>query len=63
MTENLGMMKVCMKIMLMNLTDDQLQQRREAYGDLLQWIQENEEWLNRAISGDGSWVIQYDPDT
>jgi hypothetical protein len=56
-------MKVCMKIMLMNLTDDQLQQRREAYGDLLQWIQENEEWLNRAISGDGSWVIQYDPDT
>jgi hypothetical protein len=56
-------MKVWMKIVLMNLTDDQLQQRREAYGDFLQWIQENEEWLNRAVSGDGSWVIQYVSDT
>jgi hypothetical protein len=36
MIENLGMMKVCMKIVLMNLTNDYLQQRREACDDLLQ---------------------------
>jgi hypothetical protein len=56
-------MKVCMKIVLMNLTNDYLQQRREACDDLLQWIQENEERLNRVFSGDGSWVIQYNHDT
>jgi hypothetical protein len=46
----------------MNLTDDQMQQKREVCDSLFQCTQENEECVKRVISGDGSWVIQYDPE-
>jgi hypothetical protein len=37
--------------------------RREVCADNLQRKEENDEWLNRVIAGDESWVFQYCPET
>lgn len=38
-----------------NLTYSQLQQRRKVHADFLPWILENDEYLNRIITGDESY--------
>lgn len=52
--ENFGMKSVRAKMVPKNLTYNQLQQRRKVYADFLPWILENDEYLNRIITGDES---------
>lgn len=61
--KSLGMKKVCAKIVSENLINDQCQRRGEVCTDVLQQIEENCEWLNKIITGNESWVFQYDPGT
>jgi hypothetical protein len=57
--ENLGMKKVCAKMASKNITYSQLNRGgREIHADLLQQI-ENNKWLNIVITGDKSWVFQW----
>jgi hypothetical protein len=47
LTENGGMKNVCAKMV----------PKREVCSNLLQQIEENDEWLNTVITGDESWVF------
>jgi hypothetical protein len=56
------MNEVLAKIMPKDVINDQLQWKREFCADLLQRIEEKDEWLDRIISGDESFVFQYNPE-
>jgi len=57
-TEDLDMRKVCAK-MAMELTEEQKQRRVTICQDLL----ERQDILGHVITGDETWVYQYDPET
>jgi hypothetical protein len=58
----LDMNKVLAKMMPKNLTEDQMQWKRDVCADLLQRIEEKDERLDEVISMDESFVFQYDPE-
>jgi hypothetical protein len=58
------MKNVSAKMELQSLSNDQQQRRWEVWDDLLQLIGDNhDKWPNRFVTGDESWVLQYDPKT
>ena len=63
LTEELGMSKICAKIVPRNLTG----QRRDAWlsvcADLLQQVEADPEIMDQVITGEKSWFFQYDPET
>ena len=61
--EDLGMRKICAKMVPRLLTDDQKQRRVDACQDILQQLEANPELLNNVITGDESWFFRYDPET
>lgn len=61
--EDLGMRKICAKFVPHNLTDEQKQRRVEACEDFVQNCRDNANFLNCIVTGDESWVFQYDPET
>ncbi|KAF6288416.1 hypothetical protein mRhiFer1_009149 [Rhinolophus ferrumequinum] len=60
LTENLGMRKVCAQMVPKELTDEQKQRRVEVCQDLLE---RQDDVLGRVITGDETWVYQYDTET
>ena len=62
-TENLAMRKICAKLVPKVLTDDQKQRRLSACEDLLQRIEEDPRFLDNVITGDETWIFEYDPET
>ena len=58
--DTLGMRKVCAKMVSRLLTEEQKAQRLNARRDILQQMEADEKLLENVITGDKSWVFQYD---
>ena len=63
LTEDLGMRKVCAKMVPKLLTDDHKDIRTNVCRNILQMIEEEPDFLGKVITGDETWVFQYDPET
>ena len=59
LTEDLDMRKVCAKMVPKKLTKEQKQRRATICQDLLE---RQEDILGRVITGDETWIYQYDPE-
>ena len=59
LTKNLDMRKVCVKMVPKNLTTEQKASRKDVCLDLLDCLEEPE-FFNRVITGDESWIMEYD---
>jgi len=60
LTEDLDMRKVCAKMVPKELTEEQNQRRVTICQDLLE---SQDDILGSVITGDETWVYQYDPET
>ncbi|KAK8375113.1 hypothetical protein O3P69_011329 [Scylla paramamosain] len=60
-TEDLGMRKVCAKMVPRLLNDDQKGRRMQVCQDILERLETEPDLLRRVITGDESWVFEYDP--
>ena len=63
LTDNLGMRKVCTKMVPKLLSDDHKEHRVNVCRNILETIDEEPEFLGKVITGDETWVFQYDPET
>ncbi|GFY04546.1 nicotinate-nucleotide pyrophosphorylase [Trichonephila clavipes] len=62
-SEDLGMRKICAKLVPKVLTDVQKQDREAVSKDLLERIEKNPLFFDNVITGDESWFFQFDPET
>ena len=62
-TEELGMRKICAKMVPRLLTDEQKERRVEVCQDILTRLETDPNLLGRTITGDESWIFEYDPFT
>ncbi|EGI60232.1 PREDICTED: putative uncharacterized protein FLJ37770 [Acromyrmex echinatior] len=62
-TENLQMRKVCAKIVPKVLTEDQKELRVSRCQELLDLIQKEPDFLNSVVTGDETWMFEYDPES
>ncbi|UYV62539.1 hypothetical protein LAZ67_2000982 [Cordylochernes scorpioides] len=62
-TEDLQMRKVCAKLVTKVLTQDQKELRVLRYQELLDLIQNEPDFLNSVVTGDESWMFEYDPES
>ncbi|UYV76833.1 hypothetical protein LAZ67_14002137, partial [Cordylochernes scorpioides] len=63
MTEDLQMPKVCAKLVPKVLTQDQKELRVLRCQELLDLIQNEPGFLNSVVTGDESWMFEYDPES
>jgi len=63
LTQELAMRKVCAKIVPKNLTLEQKDNWKEVCLHLLERIQSDRNFLKNVITGDESWIFEYDPET
>ena len=63
LTEDLGMKKICAKMVPKLLSDDQKARRVDLSRDVLEHLEGNPEFLDNVITGDETWVFQYDRET
>ena len=63
LSEELGMRKMCAKMVPKLLSDDQKQHRVRVCEDTLEEIGADPHFLRHIITGDETWVFQYDPET
>ena len=63
LSEELGMRKMCAKMVPKLLSDDQKQHRVRVCEDTLEEIGADPDFLRHIITGDETWVFQYDPET
>ena len=57
------MRKVCTKRVPENLTTEQEANRRDVCLDLLDHLEREPEFFSRVITGDESWILEYNPKT
>ena len=62
-TEDLGMRKICAKMVPKLLNDDQKERRVEVCQGILGHLQTEPDLLQRVITGDQSWIFEYDLET
>jgi len=62
LTEELGMRKVCAKMVPRNLTEQQRDARVSVCVKLLEQVEADPELMQRVITGDESWLFQYERD-
>ncbi|UYV71914.1 hypothetical protein LAZ67_9001136 [Cordylochernes scorpioides] len=62
-TEDLQMRKVCEKLVPKVLTQDQKKLRVLRCQELLDLIQNEPDFLNSVVTGDKSWMFEYDPES
>ena len=62
-TEYLGMRKACAKMVPKLLNDDQKMRRMQVCQDILENFDSNPDVLKKVITGDETWVFEYDPET
>ncbi|XP_011880667.1 PREDICTED: putative uncharacterized protein FLJ37770 [Vollenhovia emeryi] len=62
-TEDLNMKKVCAKLVPKVLTDEQKDVRVLRCQELLELCENDPNFLNSVITGDESWIFEYDPET
>ena len=63
LVDTLGMRKVCAKMVPRLLTEEQKAQQLNACRDILQQMEADKKLLENVITGDKSWVFQYDLET
>jgi len=61
LTRDLDMWKVCAKMVPKNLTTEQKASQRDMCLDLLDRLEREPEFFSRVITGDESWILEYDP--
>ena len=61
LTQDLNMRKVCAKMVPKNSTTEQKANRRDVC--LLDRPEREPEFFSRFITGDESWILEYDPET
>ena len=61
--DNLGMQKVCAKMVPKILLEDQKQNQVKFCKDMLEKIKDDPDIFRQIITGDETWVLQYDPET
>ena len=57
------MCKVCAKMVPKLLSEDQKQQRVTVCQDIIERLEDDPDLLGRVITGDESWIFEYDPET
>jgi len=57
------MRKVCAKMVSKNLTTEQKANRRDVCLDHLDCLEREPEFFSCVITGDESWILEYDPET
>ena len=60
-TEDLGMRKVCAKMVPRLLNDRQKENRVQVCQDILKQLEIIPDLLSRVVTGDESWIFEYDP--
>ena len=63
LTDHLHMRKICAKVVLKNLSVEQKANWLEICQDLLGRLETEPDFLDKVITGDESWVLDYDPET
>jgi len=63
LTQDLDMRNVCAKIVPKNLTTEQKANRRDVCLDFLDRLGREPELFSHVITGDKSWILEYDPET
>lgn len=63
LTNELGMRKICSKMVPRHLSQDQKDIRKARCVDFLDAIEQDPHFLERVITGDETWVFEYDPET
>ena len=65
LTQDLDMRKVCAKMVPknLNLTTEQKANRRDVCLDLLERLEREPEFFSPFITGDESWIFDYEPET
>ena len=63
LTQDLDMRKVCAKMVPKNLAIKQKANRRDVCLDLLDRLENEAAFFSRVITGDESWILEYDPVT
>jgi len=61
-TEELDMRKVCGKLVPKVLTDEQKAQRVNVCEEMVQRLEEDPKFFDRVVTGDETWVFEYDPE-
>jgi hypothetical protein len=62
-TEDLNMRMVCAKMVPKNSSGDQKARRKEVSSEMLEPLETEPDYLNRVITGDESWFVEYNPET
>ena len=62
-TEDLDMRKICAKMVPKLLDDDQKERHVVVCQDILEHLQTEPDLLQRVITGNESWIFEYDPET
>ena len=60
-TEDLGVRKICAKMVPRLLNEGQKEQRVEVCQDILEQLETEPNLLKRVVTGDESWIFEYDP--
>jgi len=63
LTLELGMQKICAKLVPKILTNEQKENRRNVCLDFLECIENDKTFFKHVITGDEMWIFEYDPDT
>jgi len=63
LTDRLHMQKICAKLVPKNLSVEQKANQLEICQDLLGRLEIKPNFLDKVITGDESWVFDYDPET
>jgi len=63
LTQDLDVRKVCTKMVPKNLVTEQKASRRDVCLDLLDHLAREPEFFGHVITGDESWILEYDPET
>ena len=63
LTQGLAMRKLCAKIVPKNLTIEQKDDRKDVCLHLLERNQNDRNFLKNVITGNETWIFEYDPET
>ena len=58
-----GQAEICAKLVPKILTNEQKENRRNVCLDLLECIENDKNFFKHVITGDETWIFEYDPDT
>ena len=60
-TEDLGMRKICAKMVPRLLNEGQKERRVQVCQDILEQLETEPNLMQRVVTGDESWIFEYDP--